>query len=267
MSSVSSSAVSALARRDFLLARSYRLSLGFDVVWGVIDLLVYFFISKLVTTGAEDLGSAPSYFSFAVAGIVMSLVIYATSTGVAYRVRDEQLTGTLEILCAQPLRAVDLALGVITFPLGFAVVRAAAYLVIAALALDLAVPDADWVGVIVMLAAAGLAFAPIGILAAAASIVFKRAMSIAGAIIFAMTFVSGALFPVSVLPDWAQSIGQVMPTWFAFEGLRSALFDGEGWTGDALALVAFAIVALPCAVWLLAAAITQAKRLGTLGQY
>ena len=169
----------------------------------MLNLLVYFFISKLVTTGVEDLGSAPSYFSFAVAGIVMSLVIYATSTGVAYRIRDEQLTGTLEILCAQPLRAVDLALGVISFPLGFAVVRAAGYLAIAALALDLDAPDADWAGVLVMLVTAGMAFAPIGILAAAAAIVFKRAMSIAGAIVFAMTFVSGALFPVSVLPEWA----------------------------------------------------------------
>ena len=137
----------------------------------------------------------------------MSLVIYATSTGVAYRVRDEQLTGTLEMLCAQPLRAIDLALGVISFPLGFAVVRAAVYLAIAALALDLDAPDADWAGVLVMLVTAGMAFAPIGILAAAAAIVFKRAMSIAGAIIFAMTFVSGALFPMSVLPEWLQSIG------------------------------------------------------------
>jgi ABC-2 type transport system permease protein len=197
----------------------------------------------------------------------MSLVIYATSTGVAYRVRDEQLTGTLEVLCAQPLRAIDLALGMVSFPLGFAVVRAAVYLAIAALALDLDAPDADWAGVLAMLITAGMAFAPIGMLAAAAAIVFKRAMSIAGAIIFAMTFISGALFPVSVLPEWLQSIGQAMPTWFAYEGLRNALFEGDGWTGDAVALVVFAVVALPCAVWVLAAAITQAKRQGTLGQY
>ena len=53
---MSGSTVAALARRDFSLARSYRLSLGFDVAWGVINLLVYFFISKLVTTGVDELG-------------------------------------------------------------------------------------------------------------------------------------------------------------------------------------------------------------------
>ncbi len=257
----------ALARRDLELARSYRLSLAFDVAWGVLDLLLYFFISKIVDSGAADLSGAPSYFSFAVAGIVMSLVVFSTSTEVAHRLRDEQLTGTLEILCAQPLRTVELALGVISFPLGFAVVRAAGYLVIAAIALDLDAPEADWLGVLVMLVTAGLAFAPIGILAAAATIVFKRAMSIASVIVFGMTFVSGALFPVDVLPGWLQAIGHAMPTSFAFEGLRNALFAGGGWAWEALALLSFTVVALPCAVWLLAAAIERAKRSGTLGQY
>ena len=96
---------------------------AFDLAWGVIDLLLYYFISDIVDPTADELGAAPSYFAFATAGIVMSLVVYATSTEVAYRVRDEQLTGTLEMLCAQPLRPVELALGVTAFPLVFAVAR------------------------------------------------------------------------------------------------------------------------------------------------
>jgi ABC-2 type transport system permease protein len=238
-----------------------------DVGWGVLNLLVYFYISKVVYPGSGDLGSAPSYFSFAVAGIVMSLVIYAASTGVTDRVRNDQLTGTLEILCAQPMRTHEFGLGVITFPLGFAIVRAVGYLVLAALGLDLDARDADWVGALVMLVAAGTAFAPIGILAAGAAIVFKRATSLAAAIVFGMTFVSGAVFPTSVLPDRVQTIGHLMPTWFAFEGLRSALFEGGGWHGDAAALLIFAAVGLPCSMWLLGVSLAKAKRDGTLGQY
>jgi len=260
-------AIAALARCDLLITRSYRLSLVSDIGWGVLNLLVYFFISKLVDTGSGDIGSAPTYFSFAVAGIVMSMVIYAASTSVAHRVRNDQLTGTLEILCVQPLRAYELGLGVVTFPLSFAVVRAAGYLILAAVALDLDAPEADWAGVLVMLAAAGTAFTPIGILAAGAAIVFKRATSLAGAIVFGMTFVSGSVFPTSVLPDRLQSIGQVMPTWFAFEGLRSALFEGGGWHGDVAALLIFAAVGLPCSMWLLSVSLAKARRDGTLGQY
>jgi ABC-2 type transport system permease protein len=260
-------AVAALSRRDFELAQSYRLSLVFDVGWGVLDILLYFFISKIVDVGTADLGGAPSYFAFAVAGIVMSLVVYATSSEIAYRLRDEQLAGTLEMLLAQPLRSGELAVGLTSFPMAFALLRAAGYLAIAEVALDLGASNADWPGVIVMLLAAGLAFAPIGILAAAATIVFKRGTSIAGAVVFAMTFVSGALFPIDVLPDWLQTIGRAMPTSFAYDGLRAALFVGDGWSGDALALLAFAIIATPCAIWLLSAGLAHGRRMGTLSQY
>jgi ABC-2 type transport system permease protein len=259
--------VAALARRDFELARSYRLALAFDLAWGVINLLVYYFISKIVQPSEADLSGAPSYFAFAVAGIVMSLVVYASSSEIAYRLRDEQLTGTLEILLAQPVRSSELAAGLTSFPLGFAVVRATVYLAIAAAALDLDAANADWVGAVVLLVVAGLAFAPIGILTAAATIIFKRGASISGAIVFAMVFVSGALFPTEVLPDWVQSLGRVMPTTFAFDGLRDALFVGHGWSGDALALLVFALVATPCSIWLLSVALARAKQTGTLSQY
>jgi len=58
-----------------------------------------------------------------------------------------------------------------------------------------------------------------------------------------------------------------MPTPFAFAGLRAALFHGDGWAGDAAVLLGFAVVALPVVIWLLTAAITHARRGGTLGQY
>ena len=51
---------------------------------------------------AADLQGAPSYFAFAVAGILVSLVVASATAEIAGRVRDEQLTGTLELLCAQP---------------------------------------------------------------------------------------------------------------------------------------------------------------------
>ena len=49
-------AIAALARRDLQVTRSYRLSFVSDIGWGVLNLLVYFFISKLVDTGSGDIG-------------------------------------------------------------------------------------------------------------------------------------------------------------------------------------------------------------------
>jgi ABC-2 type transport system permease protein len=260
--------LAAIARRDFVLRRSYRLAFGADLVFVVVDLLLYYFISEVVgPVPAANLGGAPTYFAFAVSGIVMSLVLMSATADITNRIREEQLTGTLELLCAQPVRTWQLGYGTASFPLAFALVRAAAYLVIAVVALDLPTDATDWPGVAVMLVAASLAFAPIGVLGAAATVLFKRGGTIAGLIVFAMTFVSGALFPLSLLPDWLQPIGRAMPTRYAFDGLRAALFESGGWETDAVALLAIAVVAVPISVWILAQALAHAKRSGTLAQY
>lgn len=261
-------ALAALARRDLAQRRSYRLAFAADLVFIVVDLLLYYFISDVVgPVPAAELGGSPSYFAFAVAGIVMSLLVASATADIANRLREEQLTGTLELLCVQPMQVWQLGLGTATFPLAFALVRACIYLAIAAVALDLPTDDTDWPGVLLMLLSASLAFMAIGILGAGATVVFKRGGAIAGLLVFAMTFVSGALFPTSLLPDWLQAIGEVMPTRFAFDGLRAALYENGGWAGDALVLIAMAVVAVPLSVWAFARALAHAKRSGTLAQY
>lgn len=262
------SALLALARRDFLIAASYRLPFFADVSWGVIDLVLFFFISRVVgPVPAADLQGAPSYFAFAVAGILLSLMIGSATGDIAGRIRDEQLTGTLELLCAQPLRTWQLAAGYAAYPLIYAAVRVGVYLVIAVVALDLATDDTDWLGVVVMLAVSALSFGTLGILAGAAVLAFKQGEGVVDAAVFAMTFVSGALFPLSVLPDWLEPVGRAMPTSFAFDGLRDALFGGSGWATEALALLAIGLVGIPLAMLVFAAALRHAKRRGNLAEY
>ena len=79
---------------------------------------------------------------------------------------------------------------------------------ISIVALGFATDSTDWLGVAVMLLLSGGAFLGLGILAAAATIVFKQGEAIVDAAIFAMVFVSGAFFPLSVLPRWLEAIGR-----------------------------------------------------------
>ena len=203
-------ALLALGRRDLLLARSYRTAFVFDLGWGVVNVLIYYFISK-VFAGTGNLGRAPSYFAFALAGILMSLVISSTASEIASKVREEQVTGTLEMLLAQPVRSAEIAFGTAVFPSAYAVVRVALYLGLAVAFLDLSTGQTDWFGVTVMLVLAAVAFAAVGIAAAAAVLVFKKA-AVVDVAVFAMTFVSGALFPLSVSrPGCDRSVGSCPP--------------------------------------------------------
>ncbi len=81
-----------------------------------------------------------------------------------------------------------------------------------------------------------------------------------------MTFVSGAVFPLSVLPGWLEAIGSVMPTAPAYEGFRNALYGGE-WGTQALILAGVAVVLIPLSVVVFDVALAHAKRRGTLSQY
>ena len=255
-------------RRDYLLTRAYKNTFLLEFLLGVINLLVYFYISKTFQdVSPTELQGAPSYFDFAAMGIIVTIVIGATSTQVANRVRQEQLTGTLEALFVQPLSTAQVALGLVGLPFLFAMVRAAAYVIVAAIFLGLSASDASWVGAAVMLAVTGAAMGAIGIAAAGVVLVIKRGDLVTGMILFAMGFISGAVFPVSVLPDWIQPIGEVVPTRFAFDGIRAAIFEGTGWSGDALALAGFAVIFIPLAIWIFAGALSWTKRRGSLAEY
>jgi ABC-2 type transport system permease protein len=260
--------LSAFIRRDWSVTRSYRLPFILDGFYGLLQLAVFFFVSETFgDVGAAELDGAPNYFAFAAVGIVIGLVIEAASQGIAERVREGQLSGTLEALMSQPLSTGQLCAGLAAFPFIFAVIRAAIYLLIAGLFMSDELADASWLGLAVMFVTAAMAIACLGLLAGAAVLVYKRGEVLAGMLLFGMSLVSGSVFPVSALPDWLEAIGRVMPLRFAFDGVRDALFQGSGWGSDALVLTGFGVVGIPLAVWVFGRALGAARRAGSIGQY
>lgn len=257
----------AFAGRDFAISRSYRLSFVGDAFFGVLQLAVYFFISRTLSTTGGALGGAPSYFAFAAVGMIIAVVVEAASQGVAYRVREQQVSGNLELLVAQPLSKAELCLGMTAFPSLFALVRATAYLAVAAAWMRLDLSRTSWPGLVLVFLASAAALSSIGIAAGALVIVLKRGETFAGTAIFGMTLVGGSVFPVSVLPSWLQPLGRIVPLRFAYDGARNALFRGEGWGEDLLVLALFAAVAVPTSIWIFGKAIALAARHGSLAQY
>jgi ABC-type multidrug transport system permease subunit len=261
-------AVGAFLRRDYRVVRSYRFPFVLDTFFGILQLAVSYFVAQTFEDAATvDLGGAPDYFAFAAIGIVMALVVEAAAQGLAEKVRFEQTSGSLEALMAQPVTASQLCAGLACFPFAFATVRAAFYLAVAAVWMGLDLGQTDWLGLAVVFALSATALAGLGVVAAAAVLVFKRGETLSGVALFAMTLISGSVFPVGVLPGWLQDIGSALPLRFAFDGVRDALFTGSGWGDDAVALAGFTVVGLPVAVFLFAQALEVTRRAGTLGEY
>jgi ABC-2 type transport system permease protein len=121
--------------------------------------------------------------------------------------------------------------------------------------------------VAVLFVLTGAALATLGILSGALVLLFKRGTTIVGFALFSMTLLSGSVFPISTLPDWLEPVGRALPLRFAFDGVRSALFEGDGWHREALWLAVFGLVGIPIAARAFDRALHHTKRRATLGQY
>jgi ABC-2 type transport system permease protein len=260
-------AVWAMVRRDYRIARRSRFGLLIEFGFGVVNLLIYFYISRALSdpTTAE-LSGAESYFEFAAVGVSLAIVIQAASVGVARRLREERLTGTLEAVAAAPVSHSELAFGIAAYPFLFAALRAGFYLLIAALMLGLDLGAADPLGVVAVLATTTGVLMALGMAVGALGLVLRRSE---GAVVLAtvgLVVLGGAYFPISILPDAVVPVAEVMPTHFAFTGLREALLQGQGWGEEALLLLAMTLVFLPAALLGFRAALRLAKQRGSLSQ-
>ena len=257
-----------LIAREYASRRTYRLAFLLDLLFGIANLLVYYFISHTLSVGANsDLGSAPSYFAFALVGIAITNVIGAASTGLAYRIREEQFTGTLEALLVQPISLNELSTGLAGYPFLFSMARAAFYILVGGGLLGVSFANADWLGFVVMLLCSALAFGSLGIMLGGVILVVKRGEALVGVTMYALGILGGAFFPLSTLPSRLEPIANIQPTHFAFHGLRSAIFLGGDWARDALILFLFGALAFPLANYFFRRAVDHTRSAGTLNQY
>ncbi|MEA2273339.1 MAG: type transport system permease protein, partial [Solirubrobacteraceae bacterium] len=168
-------AVVALLRRDFRISRSYPFAFLSDIFFGALNLGVFYFISKTFSGGPTmALQGAHSYFAFVAVGVALTTVIQGASSGLARQVREEQLTGTLEALVAQPTTAAELSLGLAGFPFLFGMARAVLYMGLAAPFLHVDASTVSWAGLVVMFLVTAGAVTSIGVALGALVLVFKR---------------------------------------------------------------------------------------------
>jgi ABC-2 type transport system permease protein len=260
--------VRTLVRRDYLVSRSYRAALVLDLLFGVINLMIYFFISRTFqSTSPRELAGAPTYFAFASVGVALNLVVQVASIQVMRRVREEQLTGTLEAVVAQPITPVELSFGLAGFHYFFAMGRALLYIALIGTIFRVDLSGADWPAFLLVLIAAAFAMSAIGIALAAVVLLFRRADAFVQLVVLALGVGGGAFFPVGVLPGWLQPVARILPTRFVFRGVRSALFGGDAWQLDTVWLLLFSVLAVPVAIAAFGGALELAKRQGSLATY
>jgi ABC-type multidrug transport system permease subunit len=256
--------IAAILARDLSSGGVVRMPLLLDLLFGVVNLVVFLFISRIVTVSdGAALTHSVTYFDFAAVGITFMLIVQAASMQLITKVVREQRDGTLEMLAVQPLRTWELAVGMGAYPILVGLLRAGIYLAILSLLLGLHVGRASWWGVAVVLIASSAAVLGIGITLAAVALVISHGGGLARVVVVGLSFVSGTYFPATSLPPGVEHLSAVLPTRIALDGLRAALAGGR-WAGAAAILLVASLILLPLSIWIFGRALKLIAHRGTM---
>lgn len=261
-------AIVAVIRRDIRRASSYRAGVVLAGVSGIFTMLTFYYVSRLVIV--EPFDSPDAYFAFVVVGLLALQIANGVLSIPLFLLSQELMSGTFERLVVSPLGARTSLVGTMVFPLASSVVAGTASVAFAAIVFGIHLELPDALLAIPAAGLIGLAFAPLGLFLLAGVLVVKQIATAAGWIVTVLSLLAGLYFPVALLPDWIQWGADVQPLTPAVDLMRHLIVGTDipdsPWL-NALRLVAFAVVLLPIAWWLLGRAVDRSRRRGTIIEY
>jgi ABC-2 type transport system permease protein len=262
----------AFIRRDLAALGGYRMAFfvrlfGFGLAAGSL-----LFLSRFVGASINPHLTAyrGNYLGFVVIGFLATEFQQVGVSGLAQRIRFAQMMGTLEAELATPASP-WMALGAPpVYEFAVSSLRSAAYLLGAKLLLGLDLSRVNWASLIVSIPLIIAAFSGLGLLAAATTMLVRRLNPVAMVIGSLSFFLSGVMYPVTVLPGWLRAASRLLPLTHALAVLRGALLVGSGPVAlrdSLLALLIFAGVLAPIGAATFAFALKRARVDGSLSHY
>jgi ABC-2 type transport system permease protein len=265
------SLVAAFLRRDWAIARSYRLNFALNLFDSVVSLVLFFYLGQIVDQSelAAESQLSKGYFAFAVLGLALIRVIQTGVTSFALRIRQDQETGTLEALLVTPAPPSFVVLGSATYALLTATLSSLLMVVLAVLffGLRLTLDYSHLLALLVAVPASLVLFVALGIAVAAFTVVFKQTASLMSFVTIGIAVFAGVYFPVSVLPSALEFFANVLPFTWSLDVFRAALLGGDVAITKLLLLTGFAFIAVPLSLALFRSAVNHARRAGSLAQY
>jgi ABC-2 type transport system permease protein len=260
----------AVFRRDWEIERTYRMRLLLVVASTAALAAGLYFIGQLVTDPPELAGYGGTYFDFALVGLAVTSFAGVGLRSFGTSMITEQNTGTIDLLLASPASRAGLLSGLFLFPFLLAAAEVAGLLGIGIGLLGSGMPIGGLLMSVPVLVLTTISFAAVGIAAGGILIIAKRGDPISGPFFQITMLLSGAVYPVSVLPGFLRVIAWCIPATWGITATRDLLLGGAGWRDVlpyVLVLAGFVAVLLPLSLAAFRACVGTARRHGLLGSY
>lgn len=258
--------------KDFLTDASYRLAFAGQIVFLFFLVASFYFFARMFE-GLEIRSLSPyggSYFPFVLVGLAFSSYLGVAVRSFADTIRNAQVLGTLEALLVTPTPAGQIIVFSTFYDFLSTSLRVVLILGLGAALFDVRFEQANWPAAMLVLALTIVSFSFLGVLSAGVVLAFKRADPSSWLVQGLSYLLGGVYYPVAVLPEWGQTLANLLPITHALEAMRRLLLTGaqlsEVW-GSILGLLIFSAVAGPLglvAFWL---ALRRVRREGSLSQF
>lgn len=256
-----------IMRRDAILFLSYRTQMVSQILGPLFSLVVFYYISQLLTN--NTLESPGGYFGFVVIGLAIVQILTISLGVMPVTIRQELVSGTIERFLVSAHGPVNGIFGAMLFPLVNALFSGTLMLVFAALIFGLPLTSTAPLAIPVALLGT-FAFMPFSLVLVGMVIAFKQVSSASQFIVTAVAIVGGLYFPIALLPEWIQWASEVQPFTPATDLLRHLLVGTpleHSAALDLFKLCAFTLVLFPVAIYCLQRSIRYGQRTGTIAEY
>ena len=258
--------------RDFYTEISYRMGCLMSIGGIFFRATLFYFLAVFVGDAVSPLlrDYNGDYFAFILIGVAFGSYFGTGLSGFASALRQAQTTGTLEAMMMTPTPVSLVIVGSAVWSYTFTTLRVLIYLLIGTLLFDVNLNQANYLGALVSLGLAITAFASIGIITASVIMVIKRGDPLTAVFGNLTNIIGGVFYPVEILPDWLQTIANLLPITYALRAMRLALLTGATWTKLApnlIALVLFCLILFPLSLLIFRFAVNRARLDGSLAHY
>jgi ABC-2 type transport system permease protein len=236
----------------------------------LVPIVTFSFVADLVSDNGPEV--AFDYYTFVVLGVATMSVLGVTLNSFGGAMLNFVTQGQLEMFLVEPMpwRALPFAL----VPWGtFQAFLTSSLMVVLSIPLGAEYLLSGVPAAIVIVLLGNAATLSIGILGASIKVLSKRTDPVLQLYTIAASVLSGAFFPIELLPSWLRAFSWVIPHTYVIQALRRVLMpQGEVLPGPTAlqaigALFVFCVLMYPLALWVFGRALEYGRKIGALSGY
>jgi len=259
-------------RKDFLWAYSYKISFFGQFFAIFMTLFTFYFISETFSMSEsphlEQYNN--NYFLFAIIGICTIDFISSGLRSATKSIREAQAFGYIDMIVNAKITLQYFLICSLIYPCFIGLIRALLFILVAGYIYNLEMSPGPIALALLVIILTLISFLGVSLFASSFVLAFKQGDPINIFITITLTICSGVVFPISVLPDYIQSISNIIPITHGIEIVRKmVIFNSvDHFSIKTIFYLLFTSVLLMCGGIILVTFTTNwIKKNGTSGRY